>query len=321
MNSLDLTGLRARHPLGFLAACGLLRCLNQTGFVAPTCRGSKGFGEVKLGWSREDGEESFAVIYSEDPIDIAAVACTVRCAAAQWQRSPAWTWSIKIDKRTKYRQVSQTAVRKILCCNEARDAADMLAALASDMLAEKDTLRKTAFDLTSANQRLLKMLISVAEGVAQSAEGRFEEALKGPWRYRDGDHSLGWDPETQRLHALRGKAPGNDKENRSVRVAVLLASLALPMFPCFAVGGKLRTTGFHRHGNDEWFAWPVWREPISLATLHSLLSHHFNGDLGHRGVDVVYQSRVSHTGGSQGNYQIFSHSEERRRPWADGDRM
>ena len=137
-------------------------------------------------------------------------------------------------------------------------------------------------------------------------------------RQRRGDHSLGWDPQTQRLHALRGKIPEHDKENRSVRAAVFLASLALPMFPCFAVAGGLQTTGFHREDNDDWFSWPIWREPISLATLRSLLSHPFNGDLEQRGVDVVCRCRVAHTGGSQGNYQVFGHPEERHWPRSVG---
>ena len=232
--------------------------------------------------------------------------------------SPAWTWSTKIDHRTKYREASQKGVGKLLHRDATRCDVDMFVALASDLVAEKDRLRKTAFDLTSGNQGLLKSLVGTTKGVEQNAECQFEEALKGPWRYQHKDHSLGWDPQTQRLHALRGKPPEADKENRSVRAAVFLAGLALPLFPCFAVAGRLRTTGFHHHDEGEWFAWPVWREPISFATLCSLISHRFNGDLRQRGVEVVYRCRIAHTGGSQGNYQVFGHPEER--PWPKSSR-
>lgn len=320
MNRLDLTGLKAHHPLGFLAACGLLRCLNQTVEIRSVGRETKDFGRVKLGWRIEDGKEAIAVVHSEHPIDIPAMTQRVRSTAIMQRNSPAWTWSTKIDRRTKYREASQTAVGKLLHGDATRCDVDMFVALASDLVAEKDKLRKTAFDLTSGNQGLLKSLVNTTKGVEQNTECQFEEALKGPWRYQHKDHSLGWDPQTQRLHALRGKPPEDDKENRSVRAAVFLASLALPLFPCFAVAGRLRTTGFHYHDEGEWFAWPVWQEPISFATLRSLISHRFNGDLRQRGVEVVYRCLIAHTGGSQGNYQVFSYPEERPLPHSSGSR-
>ena len=321
MKPLELTGLKAHHPLGFLAACGLFRCLAQIAQDASVGRKSVVFDRVKLGWHLDDGKETVAVIYGEHPIDIPAIARRVPCMATEQRCSPAWTWSTRIDDRTKYREKSQAAVERFHS-SAIRDDVDMFAALASDLTTtEEDKLQKTAFDLTSGQQRLLESFKNIAKGVEQNAKSQFEEVLKGPWRYQDKDHSLGWDPQTQRLHALRGKAPGNDEENRSVRAAVFLASLTLPMFPCFAVGGGLRTTGFHRHDNDEWFAWPVWREPISLATLRSLLSHPFNGDLRQRGVDVIYRCRVARTGGSQGKYQVFGHPEERLWPRSADDQV
>ena len=313
MNSLVLTGLKAHHPLGFLAACGLLRCLNQPAEGTLAGRQSEALGLVKLGWRIDDGKETMAVIQSQSPTDIPSIARRVRSVAGKQQSSPPWTWSAKIDDRTKYRKVSQVAVEKLKHDDTTRSETDMLVALASDLVAEKGKLQKTSFDLTSGSQKLLESLVDTARGVGQNVESQCEEVLKGPWKYQDNDHSLGWDPAAQRLHALRGRMPENDRKNRSVRAAIFLASLALPMFPCFAVAGRLRTTGFHRHDNSEWFAWPIWREPISLAALRSLVSHPFNGDLAQRGVDVVYRCRVVHTGGSQGNYQVFGYPEER--PW------
>ena len=318
MTSLHLTGLRAHHPLGFLAACGLLRCLT----------GSKDHGTAKLGWCIEDGKETFAVVHSGHlhgsssrgspaALDISVIARLLLCVAERHRACPAWTWSSKIDHRTKFRKKSLAVVQDLFDSGTPRDDADALAAFASDLISTrkkgKEVLRPTAFDLTSGPQAFLRLLVEMAEWRNEKeAVEAFTEALKGPWRYQDDSHSLGWDPLTQRLHSLRWKAPTNDTGGRSVRAAVFLASLALPVFPCFAVGNGLRTTGFHRHDNGDWFAWPIWQEPISLDTLRSLLCHPFNGDLKQRGVHVVYRCRVAHTGGSQGNYQVFSHPEERR---------
>ena len=342
MNRLDLTGLKAHHPLGFLAACGLLHCLTE----------SRDLGSVKLGWQVEKSQESFAVLHSERTPKVAAIARILLRAADAQRNSSAWTWSDKVDDRTSYHEMAQTARQKLFDAAAPRNDADLAAALASDLISRKGgKLQATAFDLTSANQGLLKnfrrladwpalrtaeeaLAKAAAEDVAKEvkkaqektereyakATCQFTEVLIGPWRYRDDHHSLGWDPQGQRLHALRSKAPTNDKARRSVRAAVFLGSLALPLMPCFAVGNRLHTTGFHRDDNDDWFAWPIWREPISLATLRSLLSHPFNRTLKHRGVHVMYRCRVAHTGGSQGNFQVFGHPEERRWPLPAGSR-
>lgn len=311
MSTLHLPGLLAHQPLGFLAACGLLRSLTEW----------RDFGWARLSWNKDaGGEDRVAVIDSERVLDIDRVTQVLVCRSKQQRESAALKWSAKIDDRTKYRETARNAIQG-LAERRPRDDADMLAALASDLVDDAGKLRSTAFDLTSGNQRILQS-IRVLAGEPETAKGKpnpltreaIEEALNGPWKYRDAHHSLGWDPNAQRLHALRGKLPEKDKENRSVRAAVFLASQALPLFPCFSIGRRLRTTGFHQFEDDDWFAWPVWSEPISLDSLRSLLAHPFSSDLRERGVDVVYRCRRSHTGGSEGNYQVFSQPEQRSWP-------
>jgi hypothetical protein len=323
VSTFDMPGLLAHQPLGFLAACGLLRSLTEW----------REFGWTKLSWKKDAGGEGRnAVIDSERVLDIDGVTQVLLCRSKQQRDSAALTWSTKIDDRAKYRRAARQAIRALaeaLAGRRRRDDVDMLAALASDLVDDGGKLRSTAFDLTSGNQRILQS-IRVLAGKPETAKGRpdpltldaVEEALIGPWKYQDTHHSLGWDPSAQRLHALRGKLPEKDKENRSVRAAVFLASQALPLFPCFSVRRRLRTTGFHEFDDDDWFAWPVWTEPISLDTLRSLLAHPFSADLRERGVDIVYRCRRSHTGGSEGNYQVFGHPGER--PWplrGDGGRQ
>ena len=61
---------------------------------------------------------------------------------------------------------------------------------------------------------------------------------------------------------------------RGTYAAVFLASCSLPLFPCFAIKGRLQTTAFHREREEDWFTWPIWRHPISLDVLRSLLAYH-----------------------------------------------
>ena len=131
----------------------------------------------------------------------------------------------------------------------------------------------------------------------------------GPWRYGDDEHPLGWDPQFQRVHALRNKAPTNDNKKRSVLSVVFLASQALPLFPCFAVDGRLRTTGFHREDGENWFVWPIWQEPITLDTLRSLLVQRVN-DLRKRSKTIFRCRRVRSGSSEKSQYYIFSNAEE-----------
>ena len=310
MTRLELTGLKGHHPLGFLAACGLLRCCNVEG----KC-------EVKLAWKQADeGSGWIAVLQGVNELALTPLIEMLIAQARKQQSSDALKWSNKIDDVAKYRQTGWRLIQGRTGQIDDESLA-LLPAFCSDLVLNKDKLQPTLLDLTSGAQRFLESIRELAVGLskegrtgAQTAEcvAAFRDALCGPWRYSDGAHSLGWDPQTQRLHALRHKLPEKDKEKRSVRGAVFLASQALPLFPCFAVNAKLRTTGFYRDGDAEWFSWPIWREPmfISLDTLRCLLAQPLHGDLIPRGVEVVYRCRRVRTGGSEGNYQVFSSAEE-----------
>lgn len=313
MSTLELAGLKGHHPLGFLAACGVLRC----------CGGIAGGRKIRLAWKQANDSSGWvAVLHRRKGFESRSLVRLLIRQARRQRDSAAMNWSSKIDDCKKYRAVG-LSLGKDPSNPRDQEALAVLAALASDIVSDgKNKLRATFLDLTSAGQGLLKNIHTLSKDLSMSPKragqlppgaAAFEEALFGPWRYRDNAHSLGWDPQTQRLHALRHKLPTKDKENRSVRGAVFLGSQALPLFPCFALNGRLRTTGFHQDGGDAWFAWPIWREPISLDTLSSLLAHPLNRDLKRRGVEVVYRCRRVHTGGPQGNFQIFSNSEER--PW------
>lgn len=307
---IELPGLRGHNPLGFLAACGLFR----------VCAGCLDLGQIKLAWTSSQGNGHFvAVLFAEKELDIPVLTEALNRQCKQTWKSPAFTWSSKIDDREKYRK----AARCLL--DQERDsksvgALAVFAALTSDVVTNKGSLRSTMLDLTSGNQRFIGSVLALAGKPAKSngkpgllSEDAVREALLGPWLYRDGYHALGWDPDTQRLHALRHKLPEKDRENRSARVAVFLATQALPLFPCFTVSRSLHTTGFHREDGGDWFSWPIWCDPISLDTLRSLLAHPFTADLQRRGIELVYRCRRVRTGGAEGNYQVFSHAQQR--PW------
>jgi len=303
MARLDLTGLTGYHPLGFLAACGVLRCATAEGYL-----------DAQLAWKRPDDGSGWIATFHAANADLDELVAVLIARAKKQQQLPALTWSAKIDDPSGYKQLGSAL---IACADAERDDESLafLPALASDLIrTRKNRLQPTWLDLTSGAQRFLssirRLSVDLCAGPSVSQADAFREALCGPWKYRDDAHSMGWDPQMQRLHALRHRLPEKDEKNRCVRGAVFLASQALPLFPCFAVGGKLRTTCVHRDGEHDWFAWPIWGHPIGIDTLRSLLGQALNRDLQRRGVELAYRCRIEHSGGSEGNYRVFGNAEE-----------
>src|SRR5262245_7949630 len=309
MNEIRLTGLTGTHPLGALAAFGLLRC----------CEEMDGFRGSRLGWKA--GPDWFAVLETDGPVD-QEVLITALVARQQGRPgAPEVNWARTIKAREDYLRAACEAGGAL---QQGRRAfADFLTAFACELRADEEgRLEPTAFSMTSGRQEFLKEARTLAGRLAKGIKfGRrtktpaemFREALFGPWRYEDPQHSLGWDPATERLHALRAKSPTKEA-SEGVTAAVWLAFEALPLFPCFLAGGRLATTGFHalhRAGESvRKLTWPIWSPPISARTLRSLLGLEGlareplpRDELRAQGIEEVFRSeryRVK----TQGNYFV-----------------
>jgi hypothetical protein len=312
MSEISLTGLAGAHPLGALAAFGLLRCCEET----------DSFRGARLGWKQNPDWFAFLETNATQDAESLVAALVTR----QHQRATAlelnWARIIKTDPAQYLKAASVSAdelTQGRRCC------ADFLAAFASELATTDDgKLAPTAFSMTSGRQEFLKEARTLADRLAKgikigrrkkSPEEMFREALFGPWRYEDPQHSLGLDPAAERLHALRAKSPTKES-SEGVTAAVWLAFEAMPLFPCFLSRGSLATTGFHIEGatwrdRTTWLTWPVWRQPVPLDTVRSLLSlaelHQARPPLQalrERGIEAVFRSeryRVK----SQGAYFIL----------------
>jgi len=323
MTTINVAALHGHHPLGYLAACGLFRVVSEK------------FEDCRLSWIRSESDNSWtASIHCETSPNVGLKSQLIKVVADSAQSYLACLDAYEITEAEapvgQFRSSGLRALQSVGSGGQAEMAAALLPGIGSDFALrrkgtgekKKTVIKTTRFAMTSGQQDLVSGMRKPAAKLAKrSKEGSvpaeveemIKEALFGPWQYRDDDHSLGWDPQGQRLHALRNKAPTNDPKNRSVSTAIFLATQALPLFPCFVVHGQLRTTGFQREDDEDWFVWPIWRELISLNTLRSLCAQPPNIDLKRRGVEVVYRCRRTRTGGAEGNYQIFSSAEEYER--------
>ncbi len=295
MPEIVLNALIGSHPLAAMAAFGLLRCCDQMEETA----------ESKLSWQ-----------YDGDWVGVLHVACDLSreqlvAALVEHQRGRShaafltWNDDIKVPPPEFARHLR--AARSAASPSH-REAADFFAAYGSELATDKTAkknVKPTAFHMTAGQQKFIKSVRELAKSLdpaclrtarqtqearQRECEAAFSEALFGPWCYRDSEHSLGWDPSTEALHALSAVAPTTAGPS-SVRAAVWLAFESLPLFPCFAENGQLLTTGFD--DRNEWFSWPIWHEPISLCALRSLIVAPLNDtfELTARGIVAVYRAR------------------------------
>ena len=108
----------------------------------------------------------------------------------------------------------------------------------------------------------------LAEGTTRD---HLRRTLFETWDYGDSRPSLRWDPADYRPHALRADDPSGDPI-KTMRGANRLAAEALPLFPTAPDGRHLRTVGFEDRNREPEVTWPIWREPIEVETVASVLA-------------------------------------------------
>ena len=285
MSRIELTGLRGNLPIGAMAAFGVLRiCSRAAAIEGP-----------KLCWTRTGGDYHAALLTGNEIGEGALVDVLLTDVRRQRSALPEWE-QVKTQTQEQYQLVALAAVAAASLRD--RGDVDWLAALTAELAVGNDgKMQSTPFDMSVARQKFLADARRLASDLmGDDAAPAYMEALFGPWKYRDDQHSLGWDPSTVKLGAFTYKAP-TGMANLGVRAAVWLAFESLPLFPCFSSRG-LETRGFIRSGRKAFLSWPVWRPAIGLAELATLLGwtalydsdHLDRAEMQGRGVAAIYRS-------------------------------
>lgn len=214
----------------------------------------------------------------------------------------------------KFREILTS--RLLESSNENRELVDILGSLGSESVTDgtKNLVKPTLFHMTAGQQLFLRELRKTITSMSKRTHEALKEALFGPWQYNDPFHSLGWDPNTERLHALRVKAPSSEPPI-SVRAATYLASEAIPLFPTFVLPNmKIWTRGFvQSYNRRNFFLWPLWNMPIGLDSLKSLLGMRYlyeplkyREDLKRKNIFAIYQSERYEFGQGYGIFRPSS---------------
>lgn len=296
MRRVRLVGINGSNPLGFLAGLGLLR-------IVPN---------AKLGFS-EDG--SFRAFLEEIEGGESELAKLV-AADAQAAASPSAPWRFTYMKAATKKQGPQIVAdlkpppndfKKFLAtCVEAwvngnGESAAYASAYATDVAVDsKGNTKPTAFHFTAANQTFLGAVEGIRSAVSQEW---VETSLFSGHGERPGGN-LRWDPGAERNWALMANNPNED----GTRVDAPLEWLAfrgLPLLPTFPRGSRIATTGVEGRGDDMKFTWPLWSDPITLATARSALQVDWTGrsqERGARGIFAICSSAIRRTSQGFGNF-------------------
>lgn len=295
MSNIALRALQADNPIAFLAALGTLRILD----------GLRPEWQPRLGWIQQGGWIPVLSLEGSQSLDeVGIVLANKATARATGAEEFGWADVIAVAPEAFHAAV-EAALDAATLSN--RETVDFFAAFAAEgAVSNSGKLKPTAFCMTSGQMKFLKEIRAIASTLTASPKkggapmsGRFCAALAEPWEYGDEQHSLGWDPSNEPLHALGAYDPSGKGKQTSVREVVYLAVEALCLFPVFSRSGRLRTTGFH---SDErrrsWFHWPVWEPLLSLRTIRALLQLGELADptksrdaLAARGISLVYRAR------------------------------
>ncbi len=256
MSDLTLTGLDGANPLGFLAALGAFRILNEA-------------SRARMFW-RNVGGKWTPVLSTENWPSIISLARILR----KRKDLPPLTMANNPQMPLAEFREAALAAREQWFAGLAHNL-ELISALGDSSVPDRnkpeinaDTAWRTMSG--SGHQHFLKFMNEICRTTSLK---QLREALIGPWRYTDTEYSMRWDPADDRRYALRWKNPSGDKAT-NVRGANRLAIEALPLFPVMPTTRTLETTGFRgSKSNDTYFTWPIWTTPISLDVCRSLLAH------------------------------------------------
>ena len=226
MNRIELTGLKSGTPIGFMAALGAFRQAERIGEL----------GAIKLAWTPHGGEWC-ATLHTGEAIEFEALVKLLleRVKSLGQRREFDWSEAVKSVVPEAFAQAASVAIREALA--DDHEFADWFAAFGSELSLKNEKVESTPLDMTVARQLFLADAAALTANLATRDKkagdalnlASFREALLGPWKYKDNQHSLGWDPSTVLMGAFTPKAP-TAMSKAGVRGAVWLAMESLPFF-------------------------------------------------------------------------------------------
>ncbi|AWM35562.1 hypothetical protein GobsT_67660 [Gemmata obscuriglobus] len=258
--ALPLTGLDGANPLAFLAALGTLRLAERA------------YPGTRLSWKAQGSWTP--VLHLPQEITPTALIANLLAQAVRTRRCVTFAQDVKIlaEEFCAFEREARLAI------HTDREFSEFLVACANPLVTiqggpNAGKTKPTEFYFIAGQQKLLKQALEIATAATQE---HLTKALFAYWTYDDPLEglSLRWDPRDDLRYATRFHNPSKDKskgKKGSVLGANRLAFEALPLFPCFARGSRLVTTGFLVLDRRPFFTWPIWEPAWGLSSVRSVL--------------------------------------------------
>lgn len=285
------TGLDGTNPMGFLAGLGVISvCDRMMREARPTLRWTEGF-------------DVHAVLGGVGGLD--AVVDAVMADMQVWRTSPALHFDAGDGPISDVKFASNDEVRAYLkACDEAGDGGRSIglatALVAEFVVAGTGDMKPTPFHFTAGQQLFVKMARELLDSPSLTVEA-FTNSLVGEWSRDLKVKTFRWDTTAERLHALLGRRPSDDKRG-NVPGAEWLALMGLSLFPFLRPPGSRRgsVSGLSR-SDGEAFSWPLWADGLRIASVRSLLASPPSLVAG--GVTTRLRSRVHREGKGYGSFR------------------
>lgn len=299
MSEMAMPGLDGANPLGFLAALGVLRAVDER---SPGAR---------LSW-REEG--TWTPVLHGFPSDLEALLDLLDADRREMLDEPALELAYAPDGDGKAVErdlkppppLFRRYLEELLTGAEParRRSVDWAASFASELITDNGGKTKpTALHFAAGQQRFLAMVDVLRR---ETTSDDLREALLGPWQYARELPVFGWDSTASRDYALRASDPSTDKK-RGVPGADWLAFRGLGFLTVVPRGARLHTTCCSGGWKSGQFQWPLWTVPLSADVAGSLLRQDFSdmsrSERAARGVGVVYGCSIRRS--DQGGYGSF----------------
>lgn len=258
-DGLLLPGLDGTNPLGFLAALGLFRAVDDALDRAP----------IRILW--QPGLGTWVPVIVGTDLQPKSLLELLEIALVKQidQHSIGTLNELSDSSDSSRRKLFQLQTRD--ACSESRNDTDWLAALACDVVPSSaiNQLQTTRRDYHFGN------LTSV---ISNTTSEHLHRTLFATWDYADplDNQSLHLDPTEDRRHAHQWNKPAGDPDRKSsggMLGANRLAIEAFSFFTSLPENKALHTVGFtgQRSRNTRW-TWPLWNVPISVSCIQSVLT-------------------------------------------------
>jgi len=272
-------------PLGFLAALGVLKVLDERNGKASAPR---------LGWKLLDkwrplyaGVDSFDDIVGAVADDVDRWAASTVLAFRYPKREKAGIKLVGaarppvailrhwLTDRLKNNDLQALEYMAAFTCETATEQADQKKQLSPDDLRgigiefdRQSTLaqvtQSTHFDFTSRNAQFLEQVEYVRRGLAREL---IADGLRSGVRVSSAT-TLDWDPTADAPAAIYTVGSAGLQP-----VVEWLAFRGLAFFPVVGRQGAVRTTSCRGRRKDGSFVWPLWHTPIDLLAVSSLVRY------------------------------------------------